>query len=83
MGHHLAELYDNQSNVKLGGFQSLVEASYVSRHIEELWYNCLWMTTYTHIIYIYIYIERERVEGITRGRGIMEDEKFAVGKRKN
>ena len=37
------------------GFQSQLEASYVSSLIEELWYNktaCLWMTIY---IYIYIY----------------------------
>ena len=51
----LAERYDTKSNVKLGGFQSLLQASYVSSHIEELWYNetvCLRITIY---IYIYVY----------------------------
>ena len=50
----LAERYDTKSNVKLGGFPSQLQASYVSSHNEELWYKeevCLWMT-----IYIYIYI---------------------------
>ena len=45
----LAERYDIKSNVKLGAFQSQLLASYVSSHIEELWYNetvCLWMTIY-------------------------------------
>ena len=32
----LAEQYDK---VRLGGFRSQVKASYVSTHIEELWYN--------------------------------------------
>ena len=52
----LAEWSDTKSNVKLSGFQSQLQASYVSSHTEELWYNetaCLWMTIY---IYIYIYI---------------------------
>ena len=34
-------------NIKLGGFRSQFEASNVSSHTEELWYNkrvCLWMT---------------------------------------
>ena len=45
----LAERYDTKSNVKLGGFRSQLQASYVSSHIEVLWYNetvCLWMTIY-------------------------------------
>ena len=49
----LAEQYDTKSNVKLGWFQSQLQASYVSNHTEELWDNetvCLWIT-----IYIYIY----------------------------
>ena len=33
----LTERYD--SNVKLGGFRSQLQASYVSSHTEELWYN--------------------------------------------
>ena len=42
----LAERYDTKFNVKLGGFRSQHQASYVSYHTEELWYNdtvCLWM----------------------------------------
>ena len=51
----LAERSDTKPNVKLGGFWSQLQASYVSSHTEELWYTeavCLWMTIY---IYIYIY----------------------------
>ena len=43
----LAERKDIKSNVKLVGIQSQLEASSVSSHTEELWYNetvCLWMT---------------------------------------
>ena len=46
----LAEWYDTKSNVKLGGFQSQLQVSYVPSHTEELWYNksvFLWMTIYT------------------------------------
>ena len=54
----LAERSDTKSNVKLGGFRSHLQASYVSSHTEELWYNetvCLWITVYiTFIIYTYI-----------------------------
>ena len=52
----LAEWSDTKSNLKLGGFRSQLQASYVSSHTEELWYNetvCLWKTIY---IYIYIYM---------------------------
>ena len=45
----LIEHSDSKSNVKLGGFRSQLQASYVSNHTEELWYNetvCL--------IYIYL-----------------------------
>ena len=35
----LAERSDTKSKVKLGGFQSHLQASYVSSHTEELWYN--------------------------------------------
>ena len=52
----LAERSDTKFNVKLGGFRSQLQESYVSSHTEELWYNetvCLWMTMY---IYIYIYM---------------------------
>ena len=34
-----AERYDTKSNVKLDGFQSQLQASYVSSSTEELWYN--------------------------------------------
>ena len=43
----MAELYDTKSNVKLGAFQSQLEAPYESSHTEELWYNetvHLWMS---------------------------------------
>ena len=54
------ERHDTKSNVKLGGFRSQLQASYVSSHTEELWYNetvSLWMTMYIYIyIYIYIYM---------------------------
>ena len=33
----MAERYDTKPNVKLGGFQSQLEASCVSRHADELW----------------------------------------------
>ena len=49
------------ANVKLGGFRSQLQASYMSSHTEELWYNetvCGWQN-YIYI-YIYIYIDRER-----------------------
>ena len=61
----LAEQSDTKSNVKLGGFQSQLQASYVSSHSEELWYNetvCQWMT-----IYIYMYIissQRPKTVGV-------------------
>ena len=48
----LAERYDSKSNVKLGGFRSQLQASYVSCHTEELWYNetvCQWITIYIYI----------------------------------
>ena len=51
----LAVRYDIKSNVKLGGFRSQLQASYVSSLNEELGYNetvCRLMTIY---IYIYIY----------------------------
>ena len=49
----LAQRYDAKSNVKLGGFWSQLQASYVSSHTEELWYDetvCLWMTVYIHTV---------------------------------
>ena len=36
---HFAVRSDTKSNVKLGGFWSRLQASYVSSHTEELWYN--------------------------------------------
>ena len=35
----LAKWYDTKCNVKLGGFRSKFQASYVSSHTEELWHN--------------------------------------------
>ena len=61
----LAKWSDTKSNVRLGRFLSQLQASYVSSHTEELWYNetvCLWMTIY---IYIYIYIISKRILLIT------------------
>ena len=52
----MAEWLDAMSSVKFGMFWSPFQASSVSSHTEELWYNetvCLRMTIY---IYIYIYI---------------------------
>ena len=60
----LAEQYGTKSNVKLGGFWSQLQASYVFSHIEELWYNetgCLWMT--------YIYTPPR---GLSTGEGIYD-----------
>ena len=57
MNRLLAKRYDIKSNVNLGGFRSQLQASYVSSHTEESWYNdsyCLWMT-----VYIYIYIKKK------------------------
>ena len=48
----IPKLSDTKSNVKLGRFQSQLEASCVSSHSDELWYNervCLWMTIYIYI----------------------------------
>ena len=59
----LAERSDTKSNIKLDGFRSQLQASYMSSNTEELWYNetvSLWMTIYIYhgfrYIYIYIYI---------------------------
>ena len=49
----MAKQFDTKSTVKFGGFQSQLEASYVSSNTEDLRYKetvSLWMT-----IYIYIY----------------------------
>ena len=54
MVHLLAEQFDTKSNVKLGGFRSQLQASYVSSYTEELLYNetfFLWMTIYMYIYY--------------------------------
>ena len=48
----LAERSDTRSNVKLGGFQSQLQASSVSSHTEVLWYNetfRLWMSIYIYV----------------------------------
>ena len=54
----LAERSDTKSNLKLGGFRSQVQVSYVFSHTEEFWFHetvFLWMT-----IYIYMYSEIRR-----------------------
>ena len=53
----LAERSDSKDNVKLGGFRSQLQASNLSSHTEELWYNetdCLWMTIYIVILICFI-----------------------------
>ena len=50
----MAERLNTMSIINLVGFRSQLEASCVSSHTEELWYNetvCLWMT-----VYIYRYV---------------------------
>ena len=59
-----AEWYDTKSNIKLGGFQSQLEASYICNHADELWFSetvGLWMTIYIYI-YIYILVSSEEVQ---------------------
>ena len=52
----LAERSDTKSNIKLGGFWSQFQASYVSSQMEELWNNeTVSLDDYIYI-YIYIYI---------------------------
>ena len=71
----LAEWSDTKSNVKLGGFQSQLQASYVSSQTEELGYKetvCLWMIIY---IYIYIYISRKE-NAFSSSKGIVIKNKF-------
>ena len=46
----LTEWYDTKSNVKLGGFRSQLQASYVSSHPGEFWYK------ETVGLYVYNYI---------------------------
>ena len=51
----MVERSDTKSNVKLGGFRSQLQASYVSSHTEELWYNetvSLWMTKYISLVWL-------------------------------
>ena len=69
----LAELSNTKSNEMLGGFRSQLQASFVSSHTEELWYNervCLLMT-----IYIYIYIYNETAS-------LLQKENFWIPKKK-
>ena len=46
----LAERYDTKSNVNLGGFQSQLQASYVSSQTRYNETVCLWMT------YVCVYV---------------------------
>ena len=61
----LSKRHDTKSNVNFGGFRSQLQASYVSSHTEELWYNESLTVddnkhthTHTHThTHIYIYIK--------------------------
>ena len=60
----LAERSDTKCKVKLGVFRSRLQASYVSSHTEELWYNetvYRWMT-----IYIIEYVESTFIKHIDK-----------------
>ena len=60
--HLLAERYDTTSNVKLDRFRAQLQASYISSHTEELWYNeavCLWMTIYMYVFFLFIWSKEE------------------------
>ena len=64
MIHLLAKRSDTKFNIKLGGFRSQLQVSYVSSHTKEFWYNktiCLWMTIY---IYIYIWLNNIKTENL-------------------
>ena len=52
----MAERLYTMSSVKLGGFWSQIEASCVSNHAEELWYDLNNLSVDIIYIYIYIYI---------------------------
>ena len=55
----MAEQINAISSIKLGGFQSQLEASCMSNQTEELWYNetvCLWMTIYVCVCVCVQYI---------------------------
>ena len=70
-----AERSDTKSNINVGGFRSQLQASYVSSHTEELWYNeTLYGWQYIYI-YIYIYIERVRERG---GKGYRDRQRERV-----
>ena len=73
MVRFLAERSDTKSNVKLGGFRSLLQASYVSSHPEELGYNetaCLWMTIYIYVCVCVCVCDRQTEREINRIRYI-------------
>ena len=60
MVRYLAKRSDIKSNVKLGGFRSQLQSSYVSSHTGELWYNetvRLWMKIYISNIYDLIWLD--------------------------
>ena len=58
MVHLLAKRSDTKSNIKLGGFRSQLQASYVSSHTEELWYN----KTVCGGLYIYLLTKETRIQ---------------------
>ena len=60
----LAEWFDTKSDVKLGGFRPQLQASYVSSHTEELWYNktdSLWMTIYIYMVFTKIHFKAPNI----------------------
>ena len=57
----MAERSYPKSNIKLVGFLSQLQASYVSSHTEDLRYNetaCVWMTVYVYIVLRVIFIRK-------------------------
>ena len=63
----LAERYDTKSNVKLGGFQSQLQAYYMSSYSEEMWYNetvslwiyicvCVYIVIHRLLLVLYVYL---------------------------
>ena len=85
MARLLAKRSDNKFNVKLAGFGTQLQATDVSSHTEELWYNeTLWMTIYIYIynIYIYIYIyQAHDIDIVTRVE--ITDETVYISNRAN
>ena len=62
----LVERSDTKSNVKLDGFWSRLQASYMSSHTEEFWYNET--VSVDDYIYIYIFSQRPKRVGVDYSR---------------